>query len=62
MSSFPTAAQTLPTVLERLRRHVIEDMAPEDETAHELLECLSIAWTAAERWRVESEGLSDEAA
>jgi hypothetical protein len=62
MSSFPTTAQTLPAVLERLKRHVIEDMAPEDETAHELLDCLSVAWTAAERWRVESEGLAEDAA
>lgn len=62
MNSFPTAAQSLPTVLERLKRHVIEDMAPEDETACELLDCLTVAWVAAERWRIESGGLADEAA
>lgn len=60
MSSFPTAAQTLPAVLDRLKRQVIESMAPDDETACELLDCLTVAWVAAERWRIECEGLADD--
>jgi hypothetical protein len=43
----------LPDVLAALKQHVAEDMAPGDASAHELLDELTIAWIAAERWRLE---------
>lgn len=46
-------AAILPETLTLLRQQVAEAMSGEDEAAHEVLDTLSIAWIAAERWRIE---------
>lgn len=45
----------LPEVLSAIRRQVAEAMGPgsEDESGHEVLDALEIAWIAAARWREE---------
>ena len=59
MSEPAVVSATLPDVLMRLRQHVREDMAPDDEGAEDVLELLDLAWLAAERWRLEQYGFRD---
>ncbi|MEQ1707136.1 MAG: hypothetical protein ABL864_02255 [Terricaulis sp.] len=47
------SAASMPDLITTLKQYVIDDMAPEDISAQELVEMLDLAWCTAERWRIE---------
>jgi hypothetical protein len=51
----PSATHALPDILNALKQRVCENMRPGDVTAQELVDSLTIAWVAAERWRLEQD-------